>query len=179
MRKFSTFCGMMPCALVEFKADVVKIDAGKKKKCGHIEVCRFGCSCHYTDASGWVYHMKADEPTLADAIKKAKELLAEEHEEMANEIYTGNELTDDIIQENTWVVPTEDEYIAVFERFNRLLTECYHQPWYRRSNGGKSPNQVGLDNIAGIPDKYESNDLFLWLTSGNKIYVANTIREVG
>jgi predicted peroxiredoxin len=64
---------MMPCALVEFKADVVKIDAGKKKKCGHIEVCRFGCSCHYTDASGWAYHMKADEPTLADAIKKAKE----------------------------------------------------------------------------------------------------------
>jgi hypothetical protein len=175
MRKFNTFCGMMPCALVEFKADVVKIDAGKKKKCGHIEVCRFGCSCHYTDASGWAYHMKADEPTLADAIKKAKELLAEEHEEMANEIYTGNELTDDIIKENTWVVPTEDEYIAVFERFNKLLSECYHQPWYRRSNGGKSPNQIGIDNIAGIPDKYESNDLFLWLTSDNKIYVANRI----
>lgn len=175
MRKFNSFCGMMPCALVEFKADVVKMDNGKKKECGHIEVCRFGCSCHYTDTSGWVYHMKADEPTLADAIKKAKELLAEEHEEMANEIYTGNEITKAIIRENTWLVPTEEEYIAVFERFNKLLSECYHQPWYRRSNGGKSPNQIGLDNIAGIPDNYETDDLLLWLTSDNKIHVANRI----
>ena len=162
MRKINTFLSTMPLALVEFQADIVSDYDGQHQTGDTMTACRFGYCLKWCDGSGSVTNMEEVTP-LDEVIEKAKAHLAEKGWKLANEVYTGAEITDAIIKECTTEVPSRSDFHANLIRYAELLGACYKSEWYDPVFIQEHPHGLHIANIKSLSDemrKYGDDLLF-------------------
>lgn len=148
MRKFSTFAGMMPHALIEAHA---KIYNSEEEHCPGdvVDFCRFGYAIRWCDGSGQAQFV--DDENIETAIDSAKSYLASKGWHLGEINYTGAVLTDEIIEEHTTKMQSKAEALAEYSRFLQLKIACLSRPWFdvvrSEINGA-----VSVYNIAALPD---------------------------
>ena len=148
MRKFSTFAGMMPHALIEAHA---KIYNSEDKHCPGdvVDFCRFGYAIRWCDGSGQAQYV--DDENIETAIESAKSYLASEGWHLGEISYTGAVLTDEIIEEHTTKMQSKAEALAEYSRFLQLKIACLSRPWFDAVRS-EINGAVSVYNIAALPD---------------------------
>lgn len=162
MRKINAFLSMMPTDLVEFRADIVSNYDGGHHTGDTMTACRFGYCLNRCDGSGSVTNLEEATP-LDEVIEKAKKHLAEKGWKLANGVYTGAEITDEIIKECTTEVPSRGDFHANIIRYADLLGACYKSKWYDSVFIKEHPHGIHVANIKGLSDsmrKYGADLLF-------------------
>ena len=148
MRKFSTFAGMMPRALIEAHA---KIYNSEEKHCPGdvVDFCRFGYAIRWCDGSGQAYFV--EDESIETAIEAAKSYLDSKGWHIGEISYTGAELTDEIIEEHTTKMQSKAEALAEYSRFLQLKIACLTRPWFDAVRS-EINGAVSVYNIAALPD---------------------------
>jgi hypothetical protein len=148
MRKFSTFAGMMPRALIEAHA---KIYNSEEKHCPGdvVDFCRFGYAIRWCDGSGQAYFV--EDESIETAIEAAKSYLDSKGWHIGEITYTGAELTDEIIEEHTTKMQSKAEALAEYSRFLQLKIACLARPWFDAVRS-EINGAVSVYNIAALPD---------------------------
>lgn len=150
MRKFNTAFGSMPTDLIEYKADIVSASTGKFSPGDQFQACRFGYSIRWCDGSSEQVYIT--EETLEAAILKGAKSLEEKGWKLDNGKYTGNDITGEIIEKYTKVLPDTEVLRKSYARYLQLQVACINQPWYDtiRSELSRPPS---IFNIATLPEK--------------------------
>lgn len=86
-------------------------------------------------------------------IEMAKKHLAEKGWKLANEVYTGAEITDEIIEKCTTEVPSRGDFHANLIRYAELLGACYKSEWYDPVFIQENPHGIHVANIKVLSDK--------------------------
>lgn len=148
MRKFSTFAGMMPSALIEAHA---KIYNSEEKHCPGdvVDFCRFGYAVRWCDGSGQAYFV--EDENIETAIEAAKSYLDSKGWHLGEISYTGAVLTDAIINEYTTKMQSKAEALAEYSRFLQLKIACLVRPWFDAVRS-EINGAVSVYNIAALPD---------------------------
>ena len=148
MRKFSTFAGMMPRALIEAHA---KIYNSEEKHCPGdvVDFCRFGYAVRWCDGSGQAYFV--EDESIETAIEAAKSYLDSKGWHIGEITYTGAVLTDEIIEEHTTKMQSKAEALAEYSRFLQLKIACLTRPWFDAVRS-EINGAVSVYNIAALPD---------------------------
>lgn len=162
MRKINAFLSRMPEDLVEFRADIVSNYDGRHDTGDTLTACRFGYCLNWCDGSGSVTNLEEATP-LNEVIEMVKKYLAEKGWKLANEVYTGAEITDAIIENCTTEVPSCGDFHANLIRYAELLGACYKSEWYDPVFIKERPHCIHVANIKGLSDemrKYGDDPLF-------------------
>lgn len=168
MRKFGIFFGHMHKELIEAYAPIINDFTGEHTDGDVFEACRFGYSLRWCDGSANWHFM--EEETLEASIKCAEEFLAKKGWHLGEIQYTGADITDEIIEKYTEVIPSLAEAHNTRIAFLDLLTECMKQPWYEDLR--KAPSDVGVYNIMKLPTNVrENSDVPLVSFESGKIVV--------
>ncbi len=167
MRKFNSFAGMMPRDLVEFEAHIVNDCDGEHCKGDEFQACRFGYAIRWCDGSGETAFIP--EESLEEAIKRGKEQLAKKGWVLSEEQYTGQEITEEIIEKYTKEMVSTDTLRDEFKRYLNLWAACMEQPWFDviRDAVNQPP---GIYNINSLPDSTREN---------SNVSLINFNRELG
>lgn len=148
MRKFSTFAGMMPHALIEAHAKIYNSE-GKHCPGDVVDFCRFGYAIRWCDGSGQAQYV--DDENIVTAIESAKSYLASNGWHLGEISYTGAVLTDEIIEEHTTKMQSKAEALAEYSRFLQLKIACLTRPWFDAVRS-EINGAVSVYNIAALPD---------------------------
>lgn len=149
MRKFSTFAGMMPHALIEAHAKIYNDFENKHCPGDNVSFCRFGFAISWCDGSGQS-HFVEDEK-IETAIESAKSYLASKGWHIGEITYTGAVLTDEIIKEYTTEMQSKAEALTEYARFLQLKIACLTRPWFDAVRS-EINGAVSVYNIAALPD---------------------------
>lgn len=165
MRRFSVFAAYMPSKLVEAQAEIFNRE-GKHCSGDHIQLSRFGYAVHWCDGSGMAGF--SEDETLDTAIADAKEYLKSNGWKMGPLTYTGQEITQEIIEKYTKVINPEEPTLTAYFDFLRLKIECMQQPWFELVRNTVD-GAVGIHNIKMLPEKAKDrvNELIGFDSDGN------------
>lgn len=162
MRKINAFLSRMPKDLVEFQADIVSNYDGRHYTGDTLTACRFGYCLNWCDGSGSVTNLEEATP-LNEVIEMAKKYLDTKGWKLANEVYTGADITDEIIEKCTTEVSSRGDFHANLIRYAELLGACYKSEWYDPVFIKERPHCIHVANIKALSDemrKYGDDPLF-------------------
>ena len=139
----------MPEELVEYRATVKAPGSGPDTPdVGKVSVSRFGYDIAWINMQH--DRVTVEEPGLEKAVAEMKAYLARSGNLVADEVYTGIEVTDETIEKFTERVIGVQERKNLLIRFYRLMADVTGQSWYVLSGKPFSAWSISIQDIEGI-----------------------------
>ena len=158
----------MPDSLVEYRA--VVMSPGNQAKVGEAFVSRFGYMVQWVNMT--YTKESVDPPVLEKSVEALKDYLLKSDNTVADEVYTGIEISEQDIEKYTKLVPGENEYKARMKRYHDLMAAVTTRPWFRLGYDTVLSEGVRLLHIDGIDEQTPS----LFFQRGSDIMVPAMLR---
>ena len=161
--------GKMPTALVEYRA--VVLSPGKTLKVGEASVSRFGYRVEWINMT--YTGETVEPPDLATAVEMMKADLLKTGNAVSDEVYTGAEITDQVIEAYTELIPGSEEHKAMMKRYHDLMSAVTTRTWFMLQYDTTLDDGIRLCHIEGCGN---STDKLFYHCMPGKIMVPSKLR---